>query len=70
VIVVIAYYVVQWDAGITVKLLFVVISSFLITLGLVELLIRPFRPMRRLFGMKLRKRREVESEIAEKAERP
>jgi glucan biosynthesis protein C len=56
VIIVIAYFVVQWDAGITVKLLFVVISSLLITLVLVELLIRPFRPMRRLFGMKPRRR--------------
>jgi peptidoglycan/LPS O-acetylase OafA/YrhL len=52
VIVLIAYFVVQWDAGIPVKLLIIVISSFLITLGLVELLIRPFKPMRRLFGMK------------------
>jgi peptidoglycan/LPS O-acetylase OafA/YrhL len=59
VIVVIAYFVVQWDAGITAKLSVVVISSFLITLGLVELLIRPFKPMRMLFGMKPRGRKEV-----------
>jgi len=61
VIVVIAYFVVQWDAGILPKLLVVVISSFLITLGLVELLIRPFRPMRKLFGMKSRRRKEVKA---------
>jgi peptidoglycan/LPS O-acetylase OafA/YrhL len=61
VIVVIAYFVVQWDAGILAKLLVVVISSLLITLGLVELLIRPFRPMRKLFGMKPRRRKEVKA---------
>ncbi len=64
VIIVIAYFVVQWNAGITVKLLVIVIGSFFITLALVELLIRPFKPMRRLFGMKPRKRREEESKTA------
>jgi len=59
VIIVIAYFVVQWDAGIPVKLLVVVVSSFVITLGLIELLIRPFKPMRMLFGMKARRRKEV-----------
>jgi hypothetical protein len=52
VIIVIAYFVVQWEAGILVKLLVVVLGSFLITLGLVELLIKPFRPIRMLFGMR------------------
>jgi peptidoglycan/LPS O-acetylase OafA/YrhL len=56
-IIVIAYFVVQWDAGILLKLLVVVISSFMITLGLVELLIRPFKFMRKLFGMKPRRRK-------------
>ena len=46
VIVTVSYFVVQWDAGILVKLLVVLISSFFITLGLVELLIRPFKPIR------------------------
>jgi hypothetical protein len=55
----IAFFVVQWDAGITLKLLVILISAFLITLGLVELLIRPFKPMRMLFGMKARRRKEV-----------
>ena len=57
VIILIAFFVVQWDAGILVKLLIVVIGSFLITIGLVELLIRPFKPMRTLFGMKSRRPR-------------
>jgi peptidoglycan/LPS O-acetylase OafA/YrhL len=61
VIILISFFVVQWDASIPVKLLVVVIGSFLITLGLVELLIRPFKPMRMLFGMKPRRRREEES---------
>jgi hypothetical protein len=56
VIMVIAYFVVQWEAGILVKLLVVVFASFLITLGLVELLIKPFGPIRMLFGMKRRER--------------
>jgi len=59
VIVLIAYFVVQWAAGVPVKLFVIVVSSFLITLGLVELLIRPFKPIRRLFGMKPRRRKEV-----------
>jgi glucan biosynthesis protein C len=69
VIIVIAYFVVQWDTGITAKLPVVVISSFLITLGLVELLIRPFGPMRRLLGMKPRRHKEVKDKTAEKAQR-
>ena len=52
VIISIAFFVVRWDAGVTMKLLVIVISSFLVTLGLSELLIRPFKPMRVLFGMK------------------
>jgi peptidoglycan/LPS O-acetylase OafA/YrhL len=64
VIIVIAYFVVQWHAGIPLKLLVVVISSFLITLGVVELLIRPFKPMRMLFGMKPRRRKEVKDKTS------
>jgi hypothetical protein len=37
--------------------LVVVIGSFLITLALIEPLIRPFQAMRMLFGMKPRKRK-------------
>ncbi len=58
VIITISYFVVQWDTGILVKLSVIVISSFLITLGLVELLIRPFKPMRMIFGMKPRRQKE------------
>jgi peptidoglycan/LPS O-acetylase OafA/YrhL len=55
VVIVIAYFVVQWDAGVAVKLLVIVFSSFAATLGLIELLVRPFRPVRALFGMKPRR---------------
>jgi peptidoglycan/LPS O-acetylase OafA/YrhL len=58
VIIVISFFVVQWEVNLWVKMLVILIVSFLITLGLVELLIRPFKPMRRLFGMKPRGRRE------------
>jgi hypothetical protein len=55
VIIVVSYFVVQWNASILVKLLVIGISSLLITLGLVELLVRPINPVRALFGMKLLK---------------
>jgi hypothetical protein len=44
------------------KLLVILDGSFLLTLGLVELLIRPFEPMRRLFGMKRRRGKEEVTE--------
>ncbi len=64
VIIVIAYYVVQWDvsaklgasAGILLKLLTVVLSSFVVSLGLYELLVRRISAVRVLFGMKSRRR--------------
>jgi peptidoglycan/LPS O-acetylase OafA/YrhL len=58
VIIVISFFVVQWDVGIFIKLLVIGSSSLLVTLGLVELLIKPFKTMRMLFGMKPRRRRE------------
>ncbi len=52
VIIVIAFYVVQWDVNLTVKLLAVVVGSFVGSLGLFELLVRRVNPVRALFGMK------------------
>jgi len=40
VIIAIAFFVVQWDAGLTRKILVVVLGSFLVTLGLVELIVK------------------------------
>jgi len=50
----IAFYVVQWQAGVTVKMLTVVLASFIVTIGIYELLIRRFALLRVVFGMKLR----------------
>jgi glucan biosynthesis protein C len=52
VMVAIAYHVVQWDASIPVKLAVVAVSSFVLSLGLYELLIRRCKPLRALLGMK------------------
>jgi len=52
VIIFIAFYAVQWDIILTVKLLVVVIGSFAGSLGLYELLVRRINPVRALFGMK------------------
>lgn len=54
VIMAIAFYVVQWDAGIPLKLLTVVAGSFVATLAIYELVIRRIGPLRALFGMKQR----------------
>ena len=54
VIVVLVYYVVQTSDGIGMKYVFVVGVTFAITVAIYHLLIRPFRLMRLLFGMKPR----------------
>jgi glucans biosynthesis protein C len=45
VIIVLAYYAVQWQASLVVKLLFVVIGSFCVTLGISAFLIRRIAPL-------------------------
>jgi glucan biosynthesis protein C len=60
VIIVIAYFVVGWDtsavlgagAGLLVKLLAVVLGSFVISLGLVELIVKRVSALRSLFGIR------------------
>lgn len=52
VIIVIAYYVVQWNLGILPKLVIVVIGSLLVTLALYEFVIRRVGFLRTIFGMK------------------
>jgi len=54
VILTIAFFVVQWDADLWVKLLVVVLGSFVISLGVFELLVKRIAPARALFGMKAR----------------
>jgi len=48
----IAFYVVQWEAGVTVKMLTVIMASFIVTISIYELLVRRVAPLRALFGMK------------------
>jgi peptidoglycan/LPS O-acetylase OafA/YrhL len=55
VIIFIAFYVVQWEVSLTIKLLIVVIGSLTVSLGLYELLVRRINPVRALFGMKPRR---------------
>lgn len=52
VIIVISYFVVQWNLGLWPKLLIVLLSSFAITLALCEWVVRPVPVLRLLFGMK------------------
>ena len=52
VIIVIAFFVVQWDASIEVKLPIVVLSSFAVAIGLHEFVVRRIRVLRPVFGMK------------------
>jgi len=52
VIIVIAFFVVQWNAALMLKLPVVVLSSFVVSVGLYEFLVRRIRPLRQAFGMK------------------
>jgi len=54
VIIFIAFYTIQCQVPLTVKLLLVVISSFVISLGFYELFIRRINIVRAFFGMKAR----------------
>lgn len=52
VIIILAYYIVQWQASLAVKLICVVAGSFCVTLSIYELLIRRIALLRLVFGMK------------------
>ncbi len=52
VILAIAFFVVQWDLGLTVKLITVVLGAFAVSLALFELVIKRISVTRSLFGMK------------------
>jgi len=54
VIIFIAFYAVQWEVNLLIKLLVVVIGSFAVSLGTYEFLVRRINPVRALFGMKPR----------------
>jgi glucan biosynthesis protein C len=55
VIIFIAFYAVQWEVDLAIKLLAVVIGSFAATLGLYEFLVRRINPVRAMLGMGSRK---------------
>ena len=48
----VAFYVVRWQAPLPIKMGAMIVGSFVLTLGLYELLIRHIRPVRALFGMR------------------
>lgn len=52
VILVIAYYVVQWQASILVKFLVIALGAFAVSLGITEFIIKRIPILRTLFGMK------------------
>lgn len=56
VIILVAYIVVSWDAGVAVKFLAILIAATAGTMLVYELLVRRFDPIRFLFGMKPRSR--------------
>ena len=56
VIVFIAFYAVQWEVDLPIKLLVVVLGTLAVSLGFYELLVRRINPVRVLFGMKPRKK--------------
>jgi len=62
VIIFIAFYVVGWDAALLIKVLAVVIGSFAISLGIYELFVRRINPVRILFGMKPRLKRNASND--------
>jgi peptidoglycan/LPS O-acetylase OafA/YrhL len=52
VIIIIAFYVVQWENNSLLKLVVVLIGSFVISIGFYEVFIRRINPVRSLLGMK------------------
>jgi len=56
IIIVIAFYVVQWEMSVVIKLLIVMVGSFMITLGIFELLIKRISFLGNLLGVKRNKK--------------
>ncbi len=67
VIIVIAFFVVQWEATLLIKLLAVVLSAFVVSIGLYELIIKRVGLLRNAFGMKATRRSVL---VTGKAEMP
>ena len=56
IIIVIGYYVVQWDSGVALKYCVISITSFIAIMAIYELLVRRINVLRFLFGMKWSKK--------------
>ena len=56
----IVYYVIQVQESILMKYLFTVVLSFIISVSIYHLFIRPYQVMRFLFGMKPKKEKKKE----------
>jgi hypothetical protein len=56
-ILLVGWYVVQWNAAIATKYLVISVTSFILIMAVYELLIRRFNGMRFVFGMRLKKRK-------------
>jgi peptidoglycan/LPS O-acetylase OafA/YrhL len=52
VIIMVAFFVVQWEVSVLLKMLVVIPASFVITAGFVEYVIRRIKPIRVFLGMK------------------
>jgi peptidoglycan/LPS O-acetylase OafA/YrhL len=63
VIIVIGFYVVQWNTSVLVKYLFVMPASFIVIMAIYELLIRRVNILRFLFGMRSKKKIPVVSAV-------
>jgi hypothetical protein len=50
-VVVVAFFVVQWDGGLWAKFALQTLVAFALTMGVYELAVRPFNPMRWIFGL-------------------
>jgi glucans biosynthesis protein C len=55
VIIVIGYYIVQWDTGVGLKYLAISTASFIVIMLIYEILVKRFNVLRFLFGMKIKR---------------
>lgn len=70
VVLVIAYFVVQWEASLWTKFLIVTLASFVISIGLTEWLVKRVTILRLLFGMKTGQPAQTSDTINVHLERP
>jgi glucans biosynthesis protein C len=56
-VVLVAFFVIQWDAGLWVKFAAQLVIAFTLTMAVYEIGVRPFNPVRRIFGLGPHRRR-------------